>query len=150
MKLQGAIIPATVSCRWRLSETSGDADTPQYFHCLDLILSVYHGSSASPGEGQNGDNGSTALASDDVPLEYLVGRCFDAGRPFNVFPNRGQGDYAPARLLSLQTDILELRMRHSELIESVIQFPSPNRHLFVTPAILRRAYLCYCPRLRGH
>ncbi len=116
-----------MSCRWRLSdfESPADVDAPQYFHCLDLLLSIVPTSCADIGRQDNKNGGSIPFATGTY-LENLVRICC------TIRASAAEGEIAikvilvPRAGFLCRSDILKLRMRHSEFIDSVIPFSNPG------------------------
>ncbi|EFE29623.1 uncharacterized protein ARB_03518 [Trichophyton benhamiae CBS 112371] len=117
---------AKISCHWRLPEPAGDVNAQRYFYSLDLLLLIEIVAC------ENDKNGSVIPYATGNVLENLVHECYKVQEASGIkeveqavkvilVPNNGY---------LCRNDVLELRMRNSAFVGSVIRFqPSPDGHL---------------------
>ncbi|KAM5447665.1 hypothetical protein McanCB49686_007527 [Microsporum canis] len=111
---------------------STDENVPQYFHCLDLLTNIAPVSRDGILQVEDGSitDGSSPRAT-GTALEHLVQTCYKIrGIPAQ------QGLCVVTKLILVtrsgylcRNDILELRMRHSEFIESVIPLSAAGGYI---------------------
>ncbi|KAJ5496622.1 hypothetical protein N7463_008609 [Penicillium fimorum] len=125
-------------CRWRISNSSNDEDASQYFHSLDLLLSVLPKST-------NGD-----CTEEFLNISDATGTALEALARHTCFTIQGLVEgteiatkvlLAPGDGYLCRTDILDVRMRHSEFVDAVISFSSRERHLRAIPAQAKASLL---------
>ncbi|KAE9363951.1 glutathione synthetase ATP-binding domain-like protein [Stipitochalara longipes BDJ] len=115
------VAPSKVSCSWRISQSSGDEDVSRYFSSLDLLLNVL----PTPT-----DEGLDITDATGTVLETLVRRtCFAVQGKANT-----QAAVIKVLLVArdgylCRSDILNMRMRHAELVDKVISFAAWGSHL---------------------
>ncbi|KAJ5516947.1 glutathione synthetase ATP-binding domain-like protein [Penicillium freii] len=127
-------VSAKVSCRWRFNPT---VKTPCFFHSLDLFLTV--DSTYSTKDGQITSATGTAL-------EHLVRKIRESSDKVEVATKLilvPHGGYLCRR------DILDLRLRDSEYVESVIQFTSPDSGFLPIPGQGDKSLLAFLPSSPG-
>ncbi|PGG97400.1 hypothetical protein AJ79_09212 [Helicocarpus griseus UAMH5409] len=122
VKISDDQAPVKVSCHWSLSKSQTDKDVPPYFHSIDLLLSVLTTWTHDADEKK-------LLHIPDATgtvLENLVRRIqrldstAEAAIKVILVPRDGY---------VCRSDILDLRMRHSEFVDTVISFPTWDKHL---------------------
>ena len=112
-----------MSCRWRVSALSAD-DTPVYYvYTADLLLSV--NAEALTDNIHKSENSGTIQSATKTALETLAHHCQKIRVP------SGQEMATKVILVPFsgflcRSDIIELRMRHCEFVDSVIPFPSTD------------------------
>ncbi|CRL21832.1 ATP-grasp fold [Penicillium camemberti] len=127
-------VSTKVSCRWRFKPT---VKTPRFFHSLDLFLTV--DSTYSTTDGQIPSATGTAL-------EHLVRTIRASSDEVEVGTNLilvPRGGYL------CRKDILDLRLRDSEYVESVIQFTSPDSGFSPIPDQGDKSLLAFLPSSPG-
>ncbi|KAF3483824.1 uncharacterized protein GIQ15_03148 [Arthroderma uncinatum] len=127
VKIPGSKALAKVSCRWRLSTptTGADADAPQYFQSLDLLMEIVPISCINePCEDRK--NGGLIPYATGTTLETLVRACCTIQASVNQVKAAAKVILVPRNGYLCRSDILELRMRHSQFVGSVIRFPGSN------------------------
>ncbi|KAK2821812.1 hypothetical protein FQN49_007649 [Arthroderma sp. PD_2] len=142
IKTSDSQAPATkVHCRWSISEPIVNGTALRYFHSLDLLLSIH------PTTSCRNDTEVRPYLPDatGTALEILVRRvCYtDEGLAKRT-------EVATKVLLALgdgylcRSDILDVRMRHSEFVDAVISFCTWDRRL---PAFSRHSKSTLLPLL---
>ncbi|KAM5433158.1 hypothetical protein MferCBS31731_007155 [Microsporum ferrugineum] len=111
---------AKVACRWRFSEPETEADT-QYFRSLNLLMEVVP--TSKPCEDDN--SGNPIPYATGTALENLVQACC-AAEATNQTELAAKVILVPRKGYLCRNDILEVRMRHSAYVCSIIRFPTPN------------------------
>ncbi|KAK8868423.1 glutathione synthetase ATP-binding domain-like protein [Apiospora arundinis] len=119
--------PGSVSkvlCRWSLSDPKTDRDTSQYFRSVDVLISI---SPAPQDRATVGDAPDGCLAI-GRPLETLARACVSAWPSIAL----DGGEIATKLMLVARDgflsrcDILDVRMKHCEFVESIVHFPTPD------------------------
>ena len=113
---------AEVLCRWMLSKIPAEEDQPRCFRSLDLLLSVLPVSK----QIENEEEGLRTIDATGTALEKLV-------RPIQGLDNKEEVVVkvilASREGYLCRSNILDMRMRHSELIEGVITFSTWDSYL---------------------
>ena len=127
------LAPVKVSCQWSLSVLPEDVDPSRDFYSLDLLLSILP--TSVRGEDAKDDlhipdATDTALAKLIPHIQALETKT-EVALKIILVPRDGY---------VCRSDILELRMRHSELIHSVISFATWDKH-FPAPTICDQSTL---------
>ncbi|KAI9034786.1 ATP-grasp fold [Aspergillus affinis] len=112
-------VPAKVSCRWRF-EPARKARC--YFHSLDLLLSIAPTS--------NAEDPSIPSAT-GTALEHLVRSVRDSTDKVEV---QTKATLVPRPGFLCRSDILDLRLRDSDYVDSVVRFSTPESGFLPIPA----------------
>lgn len=102
-------------------------DASPYFHCIDLLLSIVPTSYAGIRPQDSKNEGSIPFATGTY-LENIIRTCYA------IREQTAEGEIAikvilvPRPGFLCRSDILKLRMRHSEFIDSVIPSSTPGDH----------------------
>ncbi|KAK3358789.1 hypothetical protein B0T25DRAFT_74950 [Lasiosphaeria hispida] len=138
--------PVKVSYRWRFCEPTAVRDAPHRttFHSLDLFLDIDCTSRVrrehEPGGGSETD--VVAPYAISSALGTLVGACMAHGTAGNKnIAIVAKVVLVPRGGFLCRQDILELRMRHSEHVASVVRFATPDGGFPAVPAEGGRATL---------
>lgn len=116
-------------------------DALHYFHCLDLLLSIVPISCADAGREDNKSGGLTPYAT-GTALENLVRTCCKIrASASNEVEVATKVILVPRDGFLCRSDILELRMRHSEFVDSVIPFSTPGSRFSPITALGKRTLL---------
>ncbi|KAF2720990.1 glutathione synthetase ATP-binding domain-like protein [Polychaeton citri CBS 116435] len=123
----GSKAPTRVSCRWRFSNTGTNVYALRQFHCLDLLITIipkYCASDECKGHG----NEEVFPNATGTALERLV-NSISTSRP------RATGIEIATKVVLVprngylcRSDILELRVQHSDYVDSFVRFPSANSY----------------------
>ena len=119
---------AKVFCRWRFSEPAADVDDLQYFHSLDLVVNIVPTLSKDTQGGEDGDGECCIPVAKSTVLETFVHKCCAIRPSSKEFEVAAKVVIVPHEGFLCRTDILELRMRDSDFVDSVIQFSSLDGH----------------------
>ncbi|KAF2713297.1 glutathione synthetase ATP-binding domain-like protein [Pleomassaria siparia CBS 279.74] len=119
-----------VSCRWRKSKSPADEETSQYFSSLDLLLRLL------PLSTHRDDTAKYPYIPDasGTALETLVRRLWTLNQSLaNGTEVVIKVILAPHSGFVCRSDILDLRMRHSEYIDAIISFSTWDTYLLSLP-----------------
>ncbi|KAL4999222.1 ATP-grasp domain-containing protein [Aspergillus recurvatus] len=106
-------VVSKVHCRWRIADQPAKAEAARYFHSIDLLLRVQP-HTTDEGEGP--------------PLESATGTALET-LVRSACPDQSEVILAPVDGYLCRADVLDLRMRHSECVDTVVSFASWNRRL---------------------
>ncbi|EFR02828.1 hypothetical protein MGYG_05828 [Nannizzia gypsea CBS 118893] len=132
--IPGSKALAKVSCRWRLSEPATGVDTQKYFHSLDLLMrmEVVH--------YENNTNGSFVSYATGTAMENLVHACYkmQEASKTNQTEMAVKVITVPHDGYLCRSDIIELRMRDSASVGSVVRFPASSGGHFSSMDVTQR------------
>ncbi|KAF3893896.1 Carnosine synthase 1 [Trichophyton interdigitale] len=122
VNVPGSKAVAKVSCHWRLPEPVGNVDGQRYFYSLDLLMLI-----EIVACGNNINEIVVPYATGTV-LENLVHACYKVQKAsgINQVEQAVKVILVPSNGYLCRTDVLELRMRNSAFVGSVIRFPAPS------------------------
>ncbi|TPX20297.1 hypothetical protein DIZ76_016185 [Coccidioides immitis] len=116
---------AKVSCRWRLSASTTDVDARQYFHSLDLLMGIVLISRTNE-PCEDNKNGDLIPYATGTALENLVHACCTIRASVDQIEVAAKVILVSRNGYMCRSDILELRMRDSAFVGSVIRFPTSD------------------------
>ncbi|KAM5446300.1 hypothetical protein MaudCBS49596_006709 [Microsporum audouinii] len=125
---------AKVSCRWGLSKPSACVDAQRYFHSVDLLMLI------EIIQCENNTNESYVPHATGTALENLVHACYKMQEASNTNQTEMvvKVILVPHNGYLCRSDILELRMRNSTFVGSVVRFPTPSDGHFSSIAAAHR------------
>lgn len=119
------VAPVEVSCHWKLCPSSPSKEGPQHFRCLDLFLSV-SSTACDDGDIDNYTENPSLPHITDTALGALV-RASCMGRVFDgKIEVTAKVIIVPQDGFLCRSDILQLRMKHCELVDSIVPFLTPR------------------------
>ncbi|KAI1841259.1 hypothetical protein JX266_012571 [Neoarthrinium moseri] len=117
--LDGIKGPFTVSGCWRFSNPWEDTEVTQYYRCLDLLLNIVPPSDV---------NASSPRNATGTGLETIVRACCAGQAPTSSFEATLKVVLVPHNGYLCRSDILDIRMQHSEHADSVIRLSTSGSH----------------------
>lgn len=152
------VAPVRVSCRWRFSGSPLEEDARRYFHAADLLLSIV------PASAQ--DECQHLPDATGTPLETLVRSIWGAIQDQDTTLEAAvEVILVPHDGYLCRSDILDMRVRHSEFVDAVIPFAAWDKYLPSLPVdndptlltlllsspgalLVKRSHLCHDKTLK--